>query len=93
MRSLKGDALDPKGLIAEAYNIDGISASECRTIFLDWALSFDGDSASALQALLERYSVDAAHPMNDVLRQGLSASARPRRRGGWRSRDRSDTAS
>ncbi|MGB1096749.1 MAG: hypothetical protein ACPG09_09845, partial [Paracoccaceae bacterium] len=34
----KGDENDPKGLISEAYNIDGITAGECRSIFLDWAL-------------------------------------------------------
>ena len=39
----KGDALDRKGLIEEAYKVDGITAAECRSIFLDWALSFDGD--------------------------------------------------
>ena len=31
----KGDANDPKGLIYESYQIDGITKSECRTIFLD----------------------------------------------------------
>ena len=36
----KGDENDPKGLISEAYNIDGITAGECRSIFLDWALAF-----------------------------------------------------
>jgi len=35
---MKGDARDPRGLIREAYKIDGITASQCRSIFLDWAL-------------------------------------------------------
>ena len=87
MRALKGDAFDPKGLIAEAYKIDGITAAECRSIFLDWALNLEGDSASALNILLERHGQDD-HPMTQVLREGLSASAKPRRRGGWRSRER-----
>lgn len=87
MRALKGDALDPKGLIAEAYNIDGITAGECRSIFLDWALNLEGESAAALTVLLERHG-DDAHPMTQVLREGLSASIKPRRRGGWRSRER-----
>ena len=87
MRALKGDEFDPKGLIAEAYKIEGITAAECRSIFLDWALSLQGDSAVALNILLERHAQDQ-HPMDDVLREGLSASARPRRRGGWRSRER-----
>ena len=30
---------DPKGLVRESYNIDGITLGECRSIFLDWALS------------------------------------------------------
>ena len=30
---------DPKGLIREAYRIEGITLGECRSIFLDWALS------------------------------------------------------
>ncbi|WP_293444785.1 hypothetical protein [Planktotalea sp.] len=87
MRSLKGDALDPKGLVAEAYKIDGITAAECRSIFLDWALSFQGDSKEALTVLLDRHG-DEDHPMTQVMREGLTASDRPRRRGGWRSRDR-----
>ena len=36
---MKGDALDPKALIREAYNIKDISAAECRSIFLDWVLT------------------------------------------------------
>ena len=40
------DPLDPKGLIREAYRIDGITAGECRSIFLDWALSLpDGQDS------------------------------------------------
>lgn len=87
----KGDALDPKGLIYESYRIDGIAASECRTIFLDWALSLpDGqDSRAVLVQLIERYGTNAPdHPMTQVMREGLEQMARPRRRGGWRSRPR-----
>ena len=40
----KGDENDPKGLIFEAYRIDGITLPECRTIFLDWALSLPAAS-------------------------------------------------
>lgn len=87
MRALKGDEFDPKGLIAEAYNIEGITASECRTIFLDFALNLEGDSATAINILLKRFDRED-HPMTLVLRDGLTASDRPRRRGGWRSRER-----
>ncbi len=30
---------DPKGLVRESYAIEGITPGECRSIFLDWALS------------------------------------------------------
>lgn len=40
-----GDALDPKMLIAESYRIDGITPEECRSIFLDWALSLRDGAA------------------------------------------------
>jgi hypothetical protein len=86
------DPLDPKGLIREAYRIDGITWGECRSIFLDWALSLpDGEDARpAIETLIERYSAGFAdHPMTDVLREGQQAAMRPKRRGGWRSRDRS----
>ena len=34
-------AEDPRGLLYEAYQIDGISLADCKTIFLDWALGLD----------------------------------------------------
>jgi hypothetical protein len=85
----KGDALDPKGLIAEAYRIEGIQRSECRSIFLDWALSvpMEQDTGRAIAELLARHGVPG-HPMTEVLREGQAGMAAPRRRGGWRSRSR-----
>ncbi|MDJ0820973.1 MAG: hypothetical protein QNJ09_04065 [Paracoccaceae bacterium] len=85
----KGDALDPKGLIFEAYRIEGITEAECRTIFLDWALSVPagGDARALIPQLLDRYGVED-HPMTKVLREGLEQMSAPRRRGGWRSRPR-----
>ncbi len=85
----KGDLHDPKGLIFEAFRIEGITKPECRTIFLDWALSLpvDRDTAPDLQVLIDRYGADHPdHPMTEVMTEGLSAMAKPRRRGGWRSR-------
>ncbi len=83
----KGDALDPKGLIEEAYKIDGISAPECRSIFLDWALSYQGIAAVGIAALLDRHSHEAAdHPMSETMRAGLQAPQTPKRRGGRRAR-------
>ena len=87
---MKGDALDPKGLIYEAYRIDGITAAECRSIFLDWALSMpvETDTKATIAALIVQYvdSNASDHPMTAVLSEGLNAMAAPRRRGGWRTR-------
>ena len=85
------DQTDPKGLIRESYRIEGIGAPECRSIFLDWALSLPDseNSKTAILALLDQYGKDAPdHPMTTVLRDGLTTIATPRRRGGWRSRTR-----
>lgn len=71
---------DPKGLIAEAYRIDGITAAECRTIFLDWALSLSGNLTPVIERLLTGRPDD--HPMTVVLREGLSVPKRSGRRGG-----------
>lgn len=87
----KGDALDPKGLIGEAYRIEGITKAECRSIFLDWALSLpgDGDRRTELEALLARHGPDhPEHPMTAVMTEGLARADKPRRRGGWRARER-----
>ena len=88
---MKGDPLDPKGLIFEAYRIENITAGECRSIFLDWALSLpdDLDTAQSLASLVERYQNDHRdHPMTQVLLDGQEKATAPRRRGGWRSRTR-----
>lgn len=80
---------DPKGLIREAYRIEGITAGECRSIFLDWALSHPlGDEARPrLERLLARYGQsDPDHPMTGVMQDGLTAPANARRRGGRRAR-------
>jgi hypothetical protein len=41
------DTADPKGLIRESYAIGGIGPAECRSIFLDWALSLGPGAAPA----------------------------------------------
>ena len=77
---------DPKGLIREAYRIDGITGSECRSIFLDWALSVDG-TPDRIARLLDIYAPEnGAHPMTGVLRDALAAPAATGRRGGRRAR-------
>jgi hypothetical protein len=88
---MKGDENDPKGLIREAYRIDGITLPECRSIFLDWALSLpaEQDTGQSLRRLVDRYAAaHPGHPMNVVMSEGLTGLARPRRRGGWRARPR-----
>ncbi len=86
----KGDINDPKGLIYESFRIDAITPPECRSIFLDWALSLpvDADTRTALAALLDQYGDAPNHPMTHVMTEGLAAMDKPRRRGGWRSRTR-----
>ena len=79
------DAIDHKGLIRESYLIDGITPEQCRSIFVDWALSLPVgvDLFPALDALLGSYGVAAPdHPMTAVLRAGLTEIPTPKRRGG-----------
>ena len=45
-------------------------------------------NSDVLKSLLNQYGVEVDHPMTEVLRQGLTGVATPRRRGGWRSRPR-----
>ena len=80
---------DPRGLIRESFRIDGITQSECRTIFLDWAISMpDGVSTvTHVQSLLDSYrDQNLGHPMIGVLEAALNAPAQPKRRGGARGR-------
>ncbi|MGC1506158.1 MAG: hypothetical protein WA782_18715 [Sulfitobacter sp.] len=87
----KGDAQDPKGLIFESYRIEGITKPECRTIFLDWALSLpvEQNTTTTIGKLLAQYQPDHPHhPMTEVLNEGQHTMAAPRRRGGWRKRVR-----
>ncbi|GHF69851.1 hypothetical protein [Seohaeicola zhoushanensis] len=89
MTERAGPPSDPKHLVREAYRIEGITEPECRSIFLDWALSLPAgaDVRAAIETLLATYG-DPEHPMTEVLRAGLERAAPPRRRGGWRSRPR-----
>ena len=66
----KNDPLDPKGLVREAYLIEGITSEECRSIFLDWALSLPDaqDARTAIDALIDRHSdVGEGHPLYRAL--------------------------
>jgi hypothetical protein len=80
------DVVDPKGLIRESYRIEGITESECRSIFLDWAINMgvDVEPSEHIRAALTIYAKDApdGHPMTKVLNEGLAPKPKARRRGG-----------
>lgn len=87
--------LDPKGLIKDSFLIDGITEAECKSIFIDWALSVpaDVDTRQALEALVGQYlNLQEGHPMLDVLKEGLLEPTVKGRRGGWSGR-RADRSS
>ena len=66
---------DPNGMITESYNIAGITEEECRSIFFGWALGFNQglDPIDAIKEFLKAYeSKYPQHPMNTVLREGLT---------------------
>ena len=75
---------DPKGLIRESIRIEGITAEECRSIFVDWALSVDvEDHTPMIEALLIHHADEPIdHPMKTVLQDGLAAKPKGGRRGG-----------
>ncbi len=79
---------DPKGLIRESYRIEGISEAECRSIFLDWAISMPVgvDTPKAIKRVIAEYGGDKGHPMNGVLQAGLAKAPVPGRRGGHKAR-------
>ena len=84
---------DPKGLVRESFRIDGISLPECRSIFLDWALSLPTGApvSQAIAALTAAYGGNVGHPMLEVMAEGLAHSAAATgRRGGRASRLRAD---
>jgi hypothetical protein len=76
---------DPRGLIREAYRIEGIGAADCRSIFLDWALGLPAGiaAAEAAAALLAHHAPPADHPMTALLREAAGGTPGPTgRRGG-----------
>lgn len=81
---MKNDAIDPKGLIADSFQMPGLGPKDCRAIFLDWALSLPAAShGEAVRRLLARHeAAPAGHPMRQVLTAALAAPPKPVRRGG-----------
>ena len=81
--------IDPKNLIAESYKIEGITSSDCRSIFLDWALSIplENDSTLLISKLLIYYQNESEdHPMTLLLSSSLELKGENRRTGRRRSR-------
>lgn len=78
------DPRDPKGLIRESYRIPGITAAECRSIFLDWALSAPDDNPKDIiqHLLLDHGAAAPDHPMTQTLTAALAEQPVARRRGG-----------
>ena len=85
---MKGDHNDPKALIRESFNIEGIKLEECRSIFLDWALSLpnDTDARKIIPLLIEQYGDKQEHPMLVTLKEGMIKKVSPIRRGGRKGR-------
>ncbi len=84
---MSNSSLDPRGVIADAYKIEGISAPECRSIFLDWALEprEAADLRQAASELAAQYADFHTHPMTSILNEAMvELSAKPKRRGGRR---------
>ena len=76
---------DPKGLVRESYAIEGITAAECRSVFMDWALSLanGAEVGPPLAVLIGHYGPQwPDHPMTQVLHEGAAPAPEPRRRGG-----------
>lgn len=77
---------DPRGLIAEAYRMEGLGPQECRSIFFDWALGRapeEGDPAAAARLHAHYAAAAPDHPMTAVLAENAASprADRPRRRG------------
>ncbi|WP_434612202.1 hypothetical protein [Tabrizicola sp. M-4] len=84
-RALLLKEADPKGLVRESYRIEGITLGECRSIFVDWALSLpvDAPMKDAIRVLMAEYALGAPdHPMSKVMEDGLMTPDAPKRRGG-----------
>jgi hypothetical protein len=81
---------DPKGLMKDAFLIEGISASECRSIFLDWVLGVPvgTDVRTEVKVLVAHYAphADAKHPMLRTLAAAQEDTGPPRRKGGRQNR-------
>ena len=65
-RAVRLEEADPKGLVRESYNIEGITLGECRSIFMDWALSLPVGN----EALWWGLDIKAGIPHLEAVHQG-----------------------
>ncbi|MEM6972016.1 MAG: hypothetical protein AAF577_04350 [Pseudomonadota bacterium] len=76
--------LDPRGLIREAFVIEGIGVEDCRSIFFDWAMGLQPgiDPGDAARILAADYGAPDDHPMTKLLAeaQRQARGDRPSRR-------------
>ena len=66
---------DPRGLIREAYRIEGIGEADCRSIFFDWALGLPAETdpaAAAAELMAHHADQPADHPMTALLREAAA---------------------
>ncbi|MAM60117.1 hypothetical protein [Maritimibacter sp. UBA3975] len=84
------EEIDPVGLIAESYRIEGITPEECRSIFLDWVIGQRSRriGAEEIGVMLETHAdAHPDHPMTQVLKEGMTTMTNaPGRRGGAKGR-------
>ena len=82
---MKVEDVDPKGLIRESYRIEGITPSECKTIFFDWAVQVPqaANPAAHIAFCIAHYGAEQPdHPMTVVLQAALAPAPGKVRRGG-----------
>jgi hypothetical protein len=83
MRRRERHPCDPRGLIQEAYAIEGIGTEECRSILFDWAVGLDSglDTVAAAKRLHADLAVsNPDHPMSRLLAEAAHGTPRRRRR-------------
>ncbi len=88
--SRRSHADDPRGLVDEAYRIEGLGPEDARSIFFDWALGLPAgeDPGAAAARLLDHHGDQPAdHPMSRLLAEAVAGPVAPGRRRGRRQRD------
>ena len=64
---------DKRGVIYDAYRMDGIREEECRSIFLDWVMGIplEEDVSGYIALMFDHYTAHYPnHPMTNILKDG-----------------------